>query len=885
MKIKRLLSCILSAMLLGTTLPVKALETGWNQVGNEWVYVKEDGSKMTGWMKEGNCWYYFKENGTMYTGWLANAEHWYYMGISGVMQTSTTVVENGVQYYLKSTGIMARNFYHEGYEYDNDGVGSPLSDDSIVYDGSKLPEEVKGNLYITDEYPEVELEGITVNGAIVLQSELEIPMTVTLKDSTVKNVSLQARNSEVIFLNDTEVEKVVIEEVATVTAGKGYDGTVNTVEVQSSATTETVLNVAAEEVNIRSYGTVVLNDGVTTVNVGANTNLEVNADVDTIIVASNATESVITVSKGNTVGTVEANATVALEGKGTITTLEANVDGVTDSDEIKIKEVEKAAGVTEAPEESKGTSGGSISGGTSGGTNTPTTPSEPEVVTTTEVDTEEELIAALENENLIQITIVGDIDLLKDIVIPEGVTLTINEGKTLTAKGISVINYGTLENNGSLQFEENTETAQAQTFNIFMKVSADEGKEQFKNYGQTHHRGNIHFPSLESIGHTGTKDIYLFENSCVYVGKKLFVGRQGNELGIMELVGSSGDKKTPVATFGLTGDGLRPMISFPETSEILFWSFDLSNYEGVIDGMIISTYAEKMYVEESAMTSFDTDVYLNVDGYCNLYLVDAAVENGHKVTVDLKKQLLGKNTGELVPALETDQATLGNETHELSISSYAGNPYLITFDGKYILNNDYFIYICDSERGASPIVQVSDSFEGNVLLISEINNQGSFKEYYSAKAGKTYYGKPVRPESAWVDNPDDLTTYTFTGRNITPLIKALENTSYTKVVIDTDITIEQDIEVPAGKTLIINSGRTVTMKNSKFKGEGTVINNGTIADPTKADVVDEETLLDALKNEEVEMITLQAEESNNSTITLNTNATIPSGKTLIIPED
>ena len=69
-----------------------------------------------GWIKDNNCWYAFDDNGAMRTGWIASNEHWYFMGESGVMQADAWVEDNGARYYIKGTGVMAKDYVKDGYE-------------------------------------------------------------------------------------------------------------------------------------------------------------------------------------------------------------------------------------------------------------------------------------------------------------------------------------------------------------------------------------------------------------------------------------------------------------------------------------------------------------------------------------------------------------------------------------------------------------------------------------------------------------------------------------------------------------------------------------------------------------------------------------------------
>jgi glucan-binding YG repeat protein len=70
-------------------------------VGN-WLYKKADGTLATGWTLIGNDWYYFDLTGAMKTGWLQDA--------------------SGKWYYLKESGVMAKNTVINGYKIGPDGT-------------------------------------------------------------------------------------------------------------------------------------------------------------------------------------------------------------------------------------------------------------------------------------------------------------------------------------------------------------------------------------------------------------------------------------------------------------------------------------------------------------------------------------------------------------------------------------------------------------------------------------------------------------------------------------------------------------------------------------------------------------------------------------------
>ncbi len=358
-----------AAMLCTASMPVKAADSQWVNSNGTWSYVKADGSKAVGWIKEGNCWYAFDANGAMRTGWIASNEHWYFMGESGVMQADAWIEDNGARYYIKGTGVMAKDYVKDGYELNADGKAIPLGEsNSVVLTDASTVEgtTVEGNLYVdVTAAKELELKGVTVKGKLVLIGDNETAGKVTLIDSSVATISTQTRNAEVVLSKNTEVKNIILEETAKVTPDKEYKGEVAKIEVQSTTKGEVVIEVPAEEVTARTYASLDIQAPVENLEVKAETDVKVNADVKNVTVTESAKDTTVEVAKGSTVGTLTADAPVSIEGKGTVNKVEANADGVEAGKDTIIKDVVKGDDVTEAPEENKPSTGGSTSGGSS----------------------------------------------------------------------------------------------------------------------------------------------------------------------------------------------------------------------------------------------------------------------------------------------------------------------------------------------------------------------------------------------------------------------------------------------------------------------------------------------------------------------------------------
>ena len=406
MKNKKIkVSVLLSASLVMNYLPVIAEEnSGWINNDGTWSYVKEDGSIAKGWIKDGDCWYAFDDNGAMRTGWIASNEHWYFMGESGVMQADAWVEDNGARYYIKGTGVMAKDYVKDGYELTVDGKAIPLAESKsvVLTDPEAIEGEViEGNLYVdVTTAKALELKGVTVKGKLVVIGDNKTAGKLTITDSKIEAISTQTRNAEVVLNGKTEVNTIVLEETAAVTPDKSFKGEVEKIEVQSTTKGEIVIEVPAQEVSTRTYASIDIQAPVESLEVKTDTQIKVNADVKNVVVTESAKDTAIEVSKGSTVGTLTADAPVSIDGKGTINKVEANVDGVEAGEDTVIKEVEKSEEVEKAPEVNKPSTGGSTGGSSGGGSETRPTVNKLTVEKITGLSTPE---AAVKNQNAITV--------------------------------------------------------------------------------------------------------------------------------------------------------------------------------------------------------------------------------------------------------------------------------------------------------------------------------------------------------------------------------------------------------------------------------------------------------------------------------------------------
>ena len=467
---------VIAAMLCSAAMPIRAAEAQWVNNNGTWSYVKEDGSIAKGWIKDNNCWYAFDDNGAMRTGWIASNEHWYFMGESGVMQADAWVEDNGARYYIKGTGVMAKDYVKDGYELTEDGKAIPLAESKsvVLTDPEALEGEViEGNLYVdVTTAKALELKGITVKGKLVVIGDNQTAGKLTITDSKIEAISTQTRNTEVVLSGETEVKTIVLEETAAVTPDKNFKGEVEKIEVQSTTKGEVVIEVPAQEVSTRTYASVDIQAPVESLEVKTDTQIKVNADVKNVVVTESAKDTAIEVSKGSTVGTLTADAPVSIDGKGTVNKVEANVDGVEAGKDTVIKDVETGKDVEKAPEVNKPSTGGSSSGGS--GSVTPSytthTVTDDGSLKTAIMDSKDNDHIVLQNDITLTLTKTGvdSVELgfydqllsdtsKKEIIIDlNGKTLTLssvhyinNKGKTVSTK-FSYINKSIVFKNGNI---------------------------------------------------------------------------------------------------------------------------------------------------------------------------------------------------------------------------------------------------------------------------------------------------------------------------------------------------------------------------------------------------------------------------------------------------
>ena len=73
-------------------------------------------------IKAQSGWQYTKTDGIIATGWTCIENQWYYFDLTGTMKTGWFQDTSGKWYYLKESGVMAKDTVIDGYKIGSDGV-------------------------------------------------------------------------------------------------------------------------------------------------------------------------------------------------------------------------------------------------------------------------------------------------------------------------------------------------------------------------------------------------------------------------------------------------------------------------------------------------------------------------------------------------------------------------------------------------------------------------------------------------------------------------------------------------------------------------------------------------------------------------------------------
>ena len=97
---------------------------GWTQIAGTWFYLHEGGQMATGWLQRSGHWYFLQEGGQMKTGWHQSGDKWYYLNANGEMSIGW-VQHNGTWYYLNESGHMTTGWQQvagKWYYLNSDGA-------------------------------------------------------------------------------------------------------------------------------------------------------------------------------------------------------------------------------------------------------------------------------------------------------------------------------------------------------------------------------------------------------------------------------------------------------------------------------------------------------------------------------------------------------------------------------------------------------------------------------------------------------------------------------------------------------------------------------------------------------------------------------------------
>lgn len=84
-----------------------AMKSGWQSINGTWYYLgaANDGAMKTGWQFINNNWFYLNASGAMQAGWVNVSGTWYYMNSYGSMTTGWQYI-GGSWYYMNKSGAM-----------------------------------------------------------------------------------------------------------------------------------------------------------------------------------------------------------------------------------------------------------------------------------------------------------------------------------------------------------------------------------------------------------------------------------------------------------------------------------------------------------------------------------------------------------------------------------------------------------------------------------------------------------------------------------------------------------------------------------------------------------------------------------------------------------
>ena len=128
---------------------------GWNQIGDEWIYLDKNGNKKTGWITDAGKEYYLDEEGHKVSGFVKINDKKYYFNEDGSAY-SGFLQANGALYYVKNGGQVMTGRFKIGEKQYYAAKGGKL------YRGFKVR---KGYKYYFDPETGAALSGLQKIGA------------------------------------------------------------------------------------------------------------------------------------------------------------------------------------------------------------------------------------------------------------------------------------------------------------------------------------------------------------------------------------------------------------------------------------------------------------------------------------------------------------------------------------------------------------------------------------------------------------------------------------------------------------------------------------------------------------------------------------------------
>lgn len=155
---KKIISALLSIMLVIGVNPISASAEWKQNLDNSWSWLESGSTYYNGWKNIDGKWYYFR-SWKMLTGWIQQDGYsgWYYLGQDGAMKTGLINIEEKI-YYLKDNGLLAQDTVIDGIYYDSDGLAQAKDKQKVLVDNEYVKITYLGVDRVGTVYKKIELQ-------------------------------------------------------------------------------------------------------------------------------------------------------------------------------------------------------------------------------------------------------------------------------------------------------------------------------------------------------------------------------------------------------------------------------------------------------------------------------------------------------------------------------------------------------------------------------------------------------------------------------------------------------------------------------------------------------------------------------------------------------